>query len=437
MTEVTAVSVVPDAHAGDSLEPRSLKQLAWFCNEMSKSGLFTVAMGQQQRRNITPQEAFVVIQEGLGLGLTPVQALRDIYVVVNKGVTSTVVSYRAIAARITADPRVEFFDWEGDETRCRIVAQRRGRNRVEIEVRADQYTAADRERHKDHLEDFLFARAIRRLAKRGFSDLVLGVRLPDEPEEVIDVGAVERDAGVTEYGAHEGCGGGWRLRTTPHGGAYLRCDKCGDTQPPPAPIRDTLRGRSDQYRLDGPTAAQDALEPGERPITQAHPESQAVASQAAAEAVESSPAPAPAAEAQPAAEPGPPFDIPTPEPADPSPAGSPTAVDEAPADEPVDAAANAGALLEEDDGRGFIARPPAEPPDFAKKNRERVAKQILDRGAEVQRDGTMEEKQLLLTALLAVKGEHAWDQRSVVPEWLTSLTLDELEAVAAKLPRRR
>lgn len=264
MTE-TAVSVPPEAQRDDGLVPHSLRQLGWFCNEMAHSGLFKVALGERQYRDITPQEAFAVVQEGLGYGLDPMQSLREISVIVSRGRTTTVVSYKVISARISADPRVELFDWEGDATFCKITAKRRDRtNTVEVVVSADQFTAQERSRHAEHMEDWLYARALRRLSKRGFADLLFGIRLPDEASEIIDVAAVERAADTDGvYGRHDGCGGAWLLRPSNTGGAFLACERCGATSPPPNAIRDALRGRSQEFRLAAPESPQEHLEPGE------------------------------------------------------------------------------------------------------------------------------------------------------------------------------
>lgn len=249
---------VPEPHESD--EPRGLRQLAWFAQKVSESGLYTRSTRTGQV-NLTPAEAFMVIQEGLSMGLRPMQALAEISVIESNGRKTTIASYKAIAARIQADPRVESFEWSGDETYSEITVKRRDRAAVDsVRVDLAQLRAIDEitaKRHAGHLEDWLFSRALRRLAKRGYSDMILGIYVGGDPEidetRVLDVSAVARDTGhasASDFGLHADCGGRLELHSnTRTGGAFLLCSQCHATFPPPQEVREAVRGTPEHLTL--------------------------------------------------------------------------------------------------------------------------------------------------------------------------------------------
>ena len=274
---------------GEGLErlvPQDMAQLAWMAKTLASSGMFLKSLAQGRTAPLNAAETFVVMQEGIGLGLSPLQALREIAVVESRGRLTTIPSARVVSGHIQADPRLESWEATGDATSFTVKAKRKGRPAIEVTVSVEEFSQAEVNRHLEHLEDWLFARAVRRLARRGFSDMLLGIYVGGEPEVVdavtVNVAALERDAGTDgAYGRHEGCGGEWILRGSLTGGAYLRCSRCGDAAPPPQEIRDAMRGRAEEYRIEAPAPTQSPTQPpleeGERPITPADLEGVATA----------------------------------------------------------------------------------------------------------------------------------------------------------------
>lgn len=252
--------------------PQDIAQLAWFANKVAEAGIYTRTAkvnGQNQQVPLNGAEAFLVMQEGAAMGLDPIASLREISVIENRGRKSTVASYRVIAARIQADPRTELFEWDGDDTFSFIRIKRRGRPHADtVRVEAATLPRADVDRHSDHLEDWLFARALRRLSKRGYADMVLGVYVGDEldADKIIDVEAVTREVAApaeAPYGYHyhdhdDDEMVAWQLKpNTRTGGAFLFCPKCNATTSPPQEVRDAIRGTPAHFTI----AAQESTDP--------------------------------------------------------------------------------------------------------------------------------------------------------------------------------
>ena len=230
-----------------SLKPQDVKQLAWFCNQAAASGLFRTSAGGNSTRAISGGEAFLLASQGVELGLSPLQSLRELNII--NGRVDIPASVRA--ALIAASPKVTEWDVDADDTFCTIKAKRRDRtNGVTVTVRAEDLPSADRNRHQSHMEDWLYARAVRRISRQYFPDLNLGMETDSYPMEQLVEARVERvveaekAAGTDDgaYGFHDECGGALSLHTnTRTGGAFLLCDKCNATFPPPQAIRDAMR----------------------------------------------------------------------------------------------------------------------------------------------------------------------------------------------------
>lgn len=231
-----------------ALKPQDVKQLAWFCNQAAASGLFRTSAGGNSTRAITGGEAFLLASQGVELGLSPLQSLRELNII--NGRVDIPASVRA--ALIAASPKVTLWEVDSESTFCTIRAKRRDRtNGSTVTVKLEDLPSADRNRHQNHLEDWLYARAVRRISRQYFPDLNLGMETDSYPmEQVVEARAerlavIEHEAGTDdgEYGLHDECGGKLSLHTnTRTGGAFLLCDKCNATFPPPQAVRDVMRG---------------------------------------------------------------------------------------------------------------------------------------------------------------------------------------------------
>lgn len=232
------------------LMPQNVRELAWFAGEASKSNLFQTSAGGNQTRPLTTGEAFMLMSTGIELGLTPLQGLRDLSLIKGK----VDVPPAVLAAKIASDPRVTLWDPEGDEKTFEIRAKRSDReNGCVVHITWEDISQADQQKHVQHAEDFLYARCVRRIVKRYFSDLKYGLasNVVEKQTRVIDVSAVEREVGLekSEQPCPE-CPGTMYLHASGNGGVYSQCATCGHRQSPPQEVRDAVRGRTDELRVD-------------------------------------------------------------------------------------------------------------------------------------------------------------------------------------------
>lgn len=194
----------------------------------------------------TPDAAFLMMGQGIELGLTPFQALRELVIIGGK--VDVPASVRA--AKIASSPKVSIWDVDADEKHCTITAKRRDRdNDCVVTVLIEDMSQADRNKHKEHLEDWLYARAVRRISRRYFPDLYLGMEESDDtlaPDRVIDVAAVEKVVGDDAVGTCETCGNPTYLHPSGNGGVYSECAD-GHRQAPPQEVRDAVRGRGEEF----------------------------------------------------------------------------------------------------------------------------------------------------------------------------------------------
>jgi len=225
------------------LMPQNVRELHWFASEAAKSGLFQTSAGGNQTRSLQPAEAFMLMSTGIELGLTPLQGLRDLSLIKGK----VDVPPSVLAAKIASDPRVTLFDPVGDDKAFQISAKRSDReNGCVVRITWDDISQADQNKHREHAEDFLYARCVRRIVKRYFPDLKYGLasNVAEEPARVIDIAAVEKQVGPEEsIQKCETCGLASFLKASGNGGVYSECAN-GHRQSPPQEVRDAVRGRT-------------------------------------------------------------------------------------------------------------------------------------------------------------------------------------------------
>lgn len=267
--ETTAVGL-------DRYAPANLKQLVWFAGEVAKSGMYLKTDASGNQVVMTQAETFMVMSEGIEMGVAPLTAMRNIYLMEDKkGRKTTIPRADLLAARIQADPRTEQWDMD-DETpgTVTVTAKRQHRAPVTITMTLDDIPSRDKERWaRGYLDtqEMLTNRTIRRIARRHFKDMVLGMGVDQDVDErqVIDVAKVENVIDrSTDYprphSTQQGyqCYGKVFLESGSKGGVYLRCQGCGVTFPPPQEVRDAVRGTPSHLTVAG--AAEPVLEPGER-----------------------------------------------------------------------------------------------------------------------------------------------------------------------------
>jgi hypothetical protein len=245
--------IVRDVAGLSQLQPQNVKELAWFAQEASASGLFTITETGNRKRPLNGKECFLLMSQGVELGLSPLQSLRELNII--NGRVDIPASVRA--AKIASSPKVTLWDVESDDTHCIIKAKRRDRdNSVTVEIKLESMSQGDKTRHASHLADWLYSRAVRRISRQYFPDMNLGMGQEQEFERtVVDVAAIEQASGLAQsVGACEKCGGAAYLRPNKSGGVYAQCEKCGYRQAPPQAVRDTVRGRMDDFAEQLPDA---------------------------------------------------------------------------------------------------------------------------------------------------------------------------------------
>lgn len=237
MADNQLVPVREENFALARLQPQSIKELFWFAEQVVQARMFETVK--------TPQQALILMQTGIELGLSPMQALRELNLI--NGKVDIPASVRA--AKITASPKTTLWEPEANEDYCIIRAKRKDReNECIVTVKKEDLAQAEVNKHRAHLSDWLYARAVRQISRRYFPDLNLGM---DEEEEtsgrVIDVATVERAVGAEQsiVDCIE-CGKPSYLKPNRNGGAYSECEE-GHRQSPPQVVRDTIRGRTEEF----------------------------------------------------------------------------------------------------------------------------------------------------------------------------------------------
>lgn len=244
--------------------PRDLTELVKFAGYAARSGVF----GQ-----LTDNQALIVMLQGAELGINPLQALREIPLVNGKPRPSATL----VAGLIQRSPLCEDWSLVSSPTSVTLKAKRKGRgSEFIVNVRIEDVPASLKSKDvwKQNPEDMLVARAIHRMARRAFADILSGIQDADEIDElrVIDVGKVERQIGqdgaydkphrVNQDNDEVSCSGKVWLQANRNGGAFLACDSCTATFSPPQEVRDAVRGTPEHLTLAA--SSEPVLEPGER-----------------------------------------------------------------------------------------------------------------------------------------------------------------------------
>ena len=247
MTENTELTARREENfALGRLQPQNVNELFFFAKQVSASNMFPGVD--------TPEKAFLLMSQGIELNLSPLQAVRELNII--NGRVDVPASVRA--ANIQASPKTSMWAVESDDSHCTITAERADRKgQYTVTIRAEDMSLADKNKHKEHMADWLYARAVRRASRQFFADLNLGLGSDEtpEPERVIDVAVVERQvAQPTQPCVNPGCGGTLYLRGAHNGGGFMACDRCSATSPPTDEMRDLIRGHKTVDALPEPTA---------------------------------------------------------------------------------------------------------------------------------------------------------------------------------------
>lgn len=239
--------IVRDSGPLTQFMPQDGRGLMILAEQVAASGFFT-----NRGASLTKAQAFVIMCKGAELGLSPLQSMEHISIINGRpNVSGAVMSAKM-------QPYVETWKVDSSDKHCTITFKRRGFDEEILSVSIDdipkRYFQASRSGEPSNWtlipEDMLFWWTVRRIARRYFPDalVALGDAVRDEPREVIDVRAVERETrnDTGEYGRCSTCGETLYLTAAKSGGAFLSCSN-GHTSPPPKEVRDTLRGRTKEF----------------------------------------------------------------------------------------------------------------------------------------------------------------------------------------------
>ena len=132
----------------------------------------------------TSEAALFIIQYGANLGLPPIQSLSNIYLISDNGASKIFVGIHAVEAQIAKAGgrwRVEKLTDDG----CTIVGIRDGWDEHVSEfTKKDALTAGltTKKSYQNYPKDIMYANAFRRMARRLFADVLMGVSILDERE---------------------------------------------------------------------------------------------------------------------------------------------------------------------------------------------------------------------------------------------------------------
>jgi len=221
------------------LQPQSVRELFFFAEKVAASKMFPGVD--------TPEKAFLMMSQGVELGLSPLQSVRELNII--NGRVDVPASVRA--ARIQASPKTTRWEVDSNDAHCSILAERSDRKgEYQVNINLEDMSLADKNKHKDHLADWLYARAVRRASRQFFADLNLAIGTDEEmrdPDRVINVAAVEKEVGGEAVGTCEQCGEPTYLHPSKNGGVYSEC-RNGHRQSPPQKVRDAVRGRGEEFQ---------------------------------------------------------------------------------------------------------------------------------------------------------------------------------------------
>ena len=164
------------ARTGD-LMPRSLPALMELAKMAATSGLAKVQ---------SPEQAATIIMTGIELGLTPMQALRGIYVVEGRPFLSADLMIALVLQSGTCE---EWEVVETDDEKCVIRTKRTGRAAVKREFTAEDAKRADlvkdKSGHGKYPRVMLYHRCCAVICREVWPDILLGMYVPEEQADVV------------------------------------------------------------------------------------------------------------------------------------------------------------------------------------------------------------------------------------------------------------
>lgn len=175
----------------DSMD--ALERMARF---VSASGLWD---------KMTPEKAFVIIATGMELGISPLQAIRNIHIINGKPILSA----SLMVALCKTSPHCQYFSLKhSDNQSCTYETKRNGDpSPVSMTFSIQDAQRAglmSREPWKNHTADMLRARCSSKLARESYPDVLMGIYNPDEAEDFSkEAEVVERSEVVATYATQQ------------------------------------------------------------------------------------------------------------------------------------------------------------------------------------------------------------------------------------------
>lgn len=166
-----------------AFEPANLDQALALATRLAESNLLPKAL---QKR---PSDVLVVMMMGRDLGLSAMQALRNIHVIDGRPSTS---AEMMVALCLTHPEVCEYFTLvESSDVKATYRTKRKGAEPVSMSYTFDMATKAKltgKQNWQNHPASMLLARASSRLARAVYPDLTNGIHTDDEMEDEIVVG---------------------------------------------------------------------------------------------------------------------------------------------------------------------------------------------------------------------------------------------------------
>lgn len=264
MTDTTIVPLDPSVEINAALpadvDPHSfqitnMRQLQWAAKMAAESRLFGA---------LTKEQAGIIMWKSLRLSVDPIVGLEHIHVINGKPRPDGLL----VAYLIKRSPRVLRDTWKDvrSKTECTVSIQLRSGPTLSKTVTIDEIDPSDRKKDnwQRYPERMLYWRCVSLLGQTYFEEQLLGMVPMTDSGTIVDIEAVRDESGVDL--SREACPkcnvvGKLTLLPSRYGGAFAHCEACGENVSPPQAVRDTLRGRTEEFLPK--------LEQGERQMTEA------------------------------------------------------------------------------------------------------------------------------------------------------------------------
>lgn len=176
--------------------PSNFERSLQYADELSKSGVFGRPQKDGTIKPYSKEEIFLVLQQGLELGIKPLQALNNVFPVNGR----TAITTALMGALLRQSGQVSWRITRGTEKEC-VVEMTRGDESQEFSFTWDDATRANltfKHNWKSYPKQMLYARAFSKAARVMAPDIIGGLYTEEEMQDAVPVDAVVTDPNVPQ-----------------------------------------------------------------------------------------------------------------------------------------------------------------------------------------------------------------------------------------------